>query len=564
VLICGSFYGIIKNANNRLPLYRKEPILKRQQANNAALYCRLSRDDGNDAESNSIGTQRAMLQRYAKEHGFLVYDEYVDDGWSGTQFDRPELKRMIADIEDGKVGVILCKDLSRFGRNNALVAYYTEIVFPDNDVRFIAVNDAIDTAMGDSGGNAVMPFMSVVNEYYARDISKKVRSAKRTRALNGEHCAGRAPFGYLKDPNDGHKLIVDQETADVVRRIFQMAADGLGDYQICCRLANDKVKCPSALEYERTGKFAKYYDPAYPWDWSTHTVATILRNPMYLGHMRSHTHTTKSFKNPKTIQVPREEWIIVENTHEPLINQEVFDKVQMIVQIKKRANTASVDNIFQGLVYCADCNARLTLHASSGGGNNIYLVCHRYRHGTRHGENRLCTAHTTRFYDLQALTMKLIRDAIAATLDVDGFIKSMIDDDRGNDTAKRTLDRLKRRDGELKILIKRVFEQNALGKIDDGTFTELYSGYQSEQKDIVEKITALENQVATSRDKSANARLFAQAVAKYTDAKELTREMLLDLIDKIVVQEATGTRGSKRHQQVDIFFRFVGQLPENI
>lgn len=174
--------------------------MKKQKANTAAIYCRLSRDDGGDAESNSISTQKAMLQRYAKENGFTVYSEYVDDGWSGTQFDRPELKRMLSDIEDGKIGIILCKYLSRFGRNNALVAYYTETVFPDNYVRFIAVNDAIDTAMGDNGGNAVMPFMSVVNEYYARDISKKVRSAKRTRALNGEHCAGRTPFGYLKDP----------------------------------------------------------------------------------------------------------------------------------------------------------------------------------------------------------------------------------------------------------------------------------------------------------------------------------------------------------------------------
>ena len=176
--------------------------MKKQQANSAAIYCRLSRDDGGDAESNSIGTQRAMLQRYAKEHGFTVFDEYVDDGWSGTQFDRPELKRMLADIEDGKIGIVLCKDLSRFGRNNALVAYYTEVVFPDNDVRFIAVNDAIDTALGDSGGNAVMPFMSVVNEYYARDISKKVRSAIRTMALSGEHCSGSVPIGYLKDPDN--------------------------------------------------------------------------------------------------------------------------------------------------------------------------------------------------------------------------------------------------------------------------------------------------------------------------------------------------------------------------
>ncbi|MDR1706165.1 MAG: recombinase family protein [Clostridiales bacterium] len=534
----------------------------KQQANAAAIYCRLSRDDGNDAESNSIGTQRTMLQRYAKEHGFAVYDEYVDDGWSGTQFDRPDFKRMLSDIENGRIGIVLCKDLSRCGRNNALVAYYTEIVFPDNDVRFVAVNDAIDTAMGDSGGNAVMPFMSVVNEYYARDISKKVRSARRTRALNGEHCAGRTPLGYLKDPNDKHKLVIDEETADIVRSIFQMAADGLGNYQICYRLAQNKVKSPSAWEYERTGKFGKYYDPDYPWSWFSKTVVSILHNQMYLGHMRSHTQTTKSFKNHKIVAVPKEDWIIVENTHEPIVSQELFDKVQSITKIKKRANTANVENVFQGLAYCADCNAKLTLQTSSGGGHVIYLMCHRYRHGTRSGGNRLCTSHTTRFEDLKALTMTLIRSAVAATLDVEGFVKAMTEEENQNDSSKRTLDRLKRRDGELKILIKRVFEQNALGKIDDGTFADLYNSYQSEQNDISAKIRDSEEKAALCKDKGANARLFAEAVSKYTDAEVLTREMVLDLVEKVVVHEPVGTRGPKRHQKVDIYFRFIGQLPE--
>jgi DNA invertase Pin-like site-specific DNA recombinase len=538
--------------------------MKKQQANMAAIYCRLSRDDGGDAESNSIGTQRTMLGRYAKEHGFAVYDEYIDDGWSGTQFDRPDFKRMLSDIEDGKIGTVICKDLSRFGRNNALVAYYTELVFPDNDVRFIAVNDAIDTAMGDSGGNAVMPFMSVVNEYYARDISKKVRSARRTRALNGEHCAGRTPLGYLKDPNDKHKLIVDEETADIVRRIFQMAADGLGNYQICYRLAADKVKCPSALEYERTGKFAKYYDPEYPWNWNTHTVTSILKNQMYLGHMRSHTQTTKSFKNHKIIGVPEDEWIIIENTHEPLISQEVFDKVQALTKVKKRVNKANIENVFQGVVYCADCGGRLTLHTNTGGGDNTYLVCNKYRHGTRSAEQRLCTPHTTRFYDLIDLVMQLIHAAVTASLDVEQFVRKMTEDDSHAITSKKTLDRLKKRDGELKILIKRAFEQNALGKIDDCTFSELYGNYQGEQKDITAKIREAEDAVVSFKDKGENARLFAATIAKYTEATELTREMVLDLIDRIVVYEATGTRGSKRHQDVDVYFRFIGRLPDNI
>ena len=254
-----------------------------------------------------------------------------------------------------------------------------------------------------------------------------------------------------------------------------MAADGLGNYQISYRLAGDKIKCPSAWEYERTGKFAKYYDPNYPWNWSARTVTSILKNPMYLGHMRSHTQTTKSFKNQKIIHVPQDEWIIVEDTHAPLVSQELFDKVQATIKIKKRSNTANIENVFQGLVYCADCNSKLTLHTNSGGGDGVYLVCHRYRHGARSGENRLCTSHTTRFYDLKELVATLVSAAVTATLDVDAFIKTMTEDDTHKGTSERSLDRLKRRDGELKILVKRVFEQNALGKIDDDTFTELYN-----------------------------------------------------------------------------------------
>ena len=536
--------------------------MNKQRNNTAAIYCRLSRDDGNDAESNSIGTQRDMLLRYAKERGFAVYSEYIDDGISGTTFDRSGFKRMIADIEDGKVGIVLCKDLSRFGRNNALVAYYTELVFPEADVRFIAVNDAIDTAMGDSGGNAVMPFMSVVNEYYARDISKKVRSARKTRALNGEHCSGRTPYGYLKDPSNKHRLVIDEETAPIVQRIFQMCADGLGVYQISSKLAQDKILTPSSLEYLRTGKFASYYDPDYPWDWKARTIAAILRNPMYLGHMVSHTQMSKSFKSKKVVCVPRDEWIIVEDKHAPLVSQEMFDKVQTIVKIKKRENKQNIPNMFAGYVFCSDCGNKLNLHNNSGSGTRSYYMCNGYRRGTRTGENRLCTSHSTRREDIEALTLTLIRLAVSATLDVEKFVAALLVAHDKDDTEQKTLTRLKKRDSELKILTKRVFEQNALGKIDDNTFADLYGGYQTEQKELTAKIEEIERRKREVKNREESARQFAKEAAKYTDATILSRDMVTDLIDKIVVHQAEGKRSS-RNQTIDFYFRFIGRLPDN-
>ena len=532
----------------------------KQRNNSAAIYCRLSRDDGNDSESNSIATQRAMLQRYAKEQGFVVFSEYIDDGISGTTFERDGFRRMISDIEDGKIGIVICKDLSRFGRNNALVAYYTELVFPEADVRFIAVNDCIDTALGDSGGNAIMPFMSVVNEYYARDISKKVRSAKKTRALNGEHCAGRAPYGYIKDPNNRRRLIIDEETAPTVRRIFEMCASGMGNYKIAYQLANDKVLTPSELEYRRTGNYGCYCDPDFPWDWKARTVYAILKNPMYLGHMVSLRSKSKSFKSKKNVAVPKEEWVTVENTHAAIISQELFDKVQTISETKKRTNKLDLPNKFAGLIFCHDCERKLSLHLSNG--RNLYYVCGGYRRGSRAGEHRLCTPHTTKLLELEELTLTLIQMAVKATLDVDKFVERLLSTVEKDDSEQKTLARLKRRDAELKILTKRVFEQNALGKIDDDTFANLYGGYNEEQKDLDAKIDTLERRLSEVKSREARARQFAEAVAKYTGATELTQEMVTDLIEKVMAHEPVGTKMQNRSQTIDIYFRFIGQLPD--
>jgi DNA invertase Pin-like site-specific DNA recombinase len=525
----------------------------------AALYCRLSRDDGGDAESNSIATQRMMLQRYAKEHGFTIQDEYIDDGFSGTNFQRPNFQRLIADIENGKIGVVLCKDLSRLGRNNALVAYYTEMFFPDNDVRFVAINDAIDTSQGD---NEIMPFKSVINEYYARDISKKVRSAKRTRAQNGEHHCGRAPYGYMKSPADKHKLVINEETAQIVRWMFEMASEGLSIYSIATRLYKTKIITPSAYVFQQTGGFQSKVYADCPHAWHAQSVKSILSSQIYIGNMVNHRQTTKSFKNRKVFNVPKDEWIIVEHTHEPIVSAEQFEKVQRLLSIKKRENIRHGTNMFAGLLFCADCGRHLYYQSSmrirgGGGGFN----CDTYRHHTRVGADRRCSSHSIGYNALRDAVLANINDVIRGSINQDECLERMAanqNDDASDD--RKALERLKYRDNELKLLIKRVFEQNTLGRISDDTFSELYAAYQTEQKEVRAKIEELETKLTEWKNESGQADRFIEAIKRYTEITRLTREVLVDFTEKIVVYEAMGNHRKGRQQTVDIYYRFVGQL----
>ena len=434
----------------------------KQKSNNAALYCRLSRDDGVDAESNSIQSQRSMLRRYAGEQGFTAWEEYIDDGHSGTSFDRPSFKRMIEDVEAGRVGIVICKDLSRLGRNNALVAYYTEIHFIEHNVRFIALNDGIDSAVGD---NEIMAFKSVINEYYARDISKKVRSAKRARALNGEHLSGKAPYGYIKNPKDRHKLIIDHEATPTVKQIFQMCADGHSIYAICKQLFEQRVLVPSALEFQRTGKMGHYFDHEQPWDWRYRTIDCILRNQVYLGYMVNHRQTTKSFKNHAIVRLPQEEWIVVPNMHEALISEELFEKAQRALAVKERSNKRLDKNIFAGLLKCADCGRSLTyssakeMRGGEGGFN-----CGGYRHSYRMKEHERCTAHNTAYKGLREAVLINLNYVLAAIYDQADFLERV---DRGcSDTSEdysRTIIKLRQRNRQLSIFTRRIFD--FVGKI---------------------------------------------------------------------------------------------------
>jgi DNA invertase Pin-like site-specific DNA recombinase len=526
----------------------------RPQQGMAAMYLRLSRDDGSDVESNSIGNQRSILQRYAQENRFPSVQEYIDDGISGTTFERPGFKRMIADIEEGRITIVLCKDLSRLGRNNAMVAFYTEIFFIEKRVRFIAVNDQIDTHMGD---NEIMPFKSVINEFYARDISKKVKSAFKAQAQRGNYTGTVPPYGYRKNPENKYHLIPNPDTAPVVKRIYDMVASGIGTWKIANALAADGILIPSAYNTQVLGVKRMQYR-GMETDWRDQTVAQIIRNQVYLGHMVSQKSTTLSFKNQTKVRLPENEHVYILNTHEPLVDQDTFDIAQKVFSIKKRGNRYDFDNIFVGLLKCSDCGSNLALAFPSNDTKHFSYMCNQYRQ-----KYKQCTTHHIRYNDLYQLVLEGIQDK-------QQFVKAHEEElalyaqrlaDQGADIelkqARFVLDRSQKRHGELDILIQTLFEQVALGTIPQERYKTMSAVYEDEQKAVSVKIAELESQITETRGNTQNIFRFFDLVRKHSEITVLTAEILYALIDSVVVYQAEGIRKG-RTQKVVINYRFLG------
>ena len=539
-------------------LFGKEFELTKQQQNLAALYYRLSRDDGGDAESNSIQTQRMMLQRYAHENGFTVYGEYIDDGISGVTFERDGFQRMIADIEEGKVGTVICKDLSRLGRNNAMVAYYTEIVFPDYDVRFIAINDGIDS---DKGENEIMGFKSIINEFYARDISKKIKSSKHTRALAGEFTAYLAPLGYRKDPDDKHRLLVEEEGAAIVKYIFRLAVDeGLGTWQIASRLNAEHIPTPRE-HFNGTGKdYFANYDPKYAPVWCASTVRSIIRNRVYLGEVVNGKSTTKSFKHKKRLTVPAEQHICVPNMHPALVTERDFDLAQTIMKQRYRTNKGNQENFFVGILHCVDCGSRMSFTPAPDTKFGGYFICNKYRYRAK-GQTHLCTVHYLPLdYVTDAVIVAIQRQArLANERELTAYAEELAGakSDTLAKQAQRELGKLSHRRDELDVIIRRLVEQNALGLITDERLLALSQGYEEEQAALKARIAELQIQITEKRSQIANAEKFLTIVRRYTQVETLDRAILNELIERIDVHTGEGKR-DKRRQLIEIHWRFIG------
>ena len=525
-----------------------------QQQNRTAVYCRLSHDDG-DGESMSIGNQREMLVRYCKDNGLPVVDIYIDDGFSGTNFERPAFQRMIQDVEDGKIDVVLVKDQSRLGREHLKTGYYIEIFFAEHNVRFIAVNDNVDT---DKGDNDFMGFRNMINELYAKDISKKIRSSRKNLALKGAYTSPYAPYGYRKNPNNKHKLIPDENTAPVVKRMFQMALDGMNPYQIANVLEKEEVLTPRMYINKTCGGFENFVDKENPYAWFPITVANILRNRLYVGDSVGQKGSTKSFKSKKRILVPEEDWIIVKNTHEALVDRETFEIVSKMVKIKKRPTSKGERQIFHGLVKCADCGCGLSFSTVNNNGN--YTCCNYRNKGRRH-----CTAHFISYKSLYRVVEENLRKQMKPLQDSTAeFIEGITQNrekvlKQQSSKLLREQRQLKQRLDELQRICRKLYEDNALGKLTNEEYYQYSADYKKEQADVSQRLEELTALLSKQKTELENITKFAEVAKKYLDFTELTKPMLNELIDKIVVHEGDKSTG-KRTQKIDIYYRFIGLI----
>ena len=520
----------------------------KQQVRITALYCRLSRDD------ECIQTQKAMLERYAREQGFTNCQFFVDDGYSGTNYNRPDFQRLIGMVEEGKVAVIIVKDLSRLGRNYLQTGYYREVVFPEYDTRFIAINDNVDTCGKD---NEFAPFKEIMDEWYAKDCSRKVRSARRTKAANGEYTGPYPPYGYQKDSRDRHHLIPD-EHAPIVQRMFRLALEGQSVYHIAKALENDRILTPRAYIAQQYGKYESDEVAKHPYVWSSLTVQEILRNPIYLGKLVCLRRGSKSFKDKRIVDRPEDEWITVENTHEALVDQETYDTVQARLSVKQPATWANVENKFRGLMYCGECHNRLVY-------SNRYKGRFRCGRHQRFGDTH-CSGHYISRTQVETLLLGDIQThAHLAASDKKKYIELLTQlSERGVNSEKasyqKEVARCERRISELDAILKKLYEDRVFGVITDERYAAMSADYEAEQKKVKARLSELQNQLDAFTKRTRDARDFAALVEQYTDITELDEELLHTLIDKIVVHEKELDDDGVIVMKVDIYYRFIGKV----
>ena len=536
-----------------------------KQPYNTALYMRLSRDDESYGDSVSIETQRTILRRFAEENNLHVVGEYIDDGWSGTNFDRPNFQRMMQDVEAGKVNCIASKDLSRFGREHIMMDYYLEFVFPEKGIRYIAVSDNEDTEKGLSD---FVPFKNLFNEWFAKDTSRKVKNSLHAKFLAGERTFAYAPLGYKRDPDVKNRLVIDEETRWIVEKIFDLAFHGAGAAKITGILLDEQVPTPGWLNYTRYGTFANIYADAPEkkrYAWTVGQVKSIVKNETYIGNSVHGIQTNISYKNKKKIRKPPEEWLRIENTHEAIIPKEVFEQVQEQIASRRRKMKTATTQIFSGLVKCADCGWSMSYGTNSSNSKPFhYFVCTNYRHhGPRHCD---CTSHYIRYDTLYAYVLSRLQYWSAQSDMGEEHLKRQLlhANDREQQRMVKMRDaelkRAQKRQKELDRLFSKLYEDWAAERITEYNFKVLSEKYQTEQAEVLEKIERLQAELATERQTVVNIDQWIGLIRQYAHPEELTAEMLNALIEKIVVHEKTVGEDGEKEQTVDIYYRFVGKI----
>lgn len=527
----------------------------------AALYMRLSKDDEGSGESSSITNQRNLLAAYAKEHGYLIYSEYVDDGFSGTNFNRPAFKRMIQDIEDKKINLILTKDLSRLGRDYIQTGEYTEVYFPSKKVRYIAVNDGFDS---ESQYTDIAPFKNVVNEMYARDTSKKIRSAFSVKMRNGSYIGNFAPYGYRKDPNDKNHLIPDEPAAEVVRKIFTLAAEGTKPAEIARILNGRNILTPALY---RCSIHPQLCTDNYSQrkEWTAAAITKLLRNIVYLGHMAQGKTTKVSFKSKLTLRNTRQDWIVVENTHEPIVSGELFEMAQKRMKSRTCEKKGQFCNIFSGIAKCAHCGRNMSAVGTRRKGSPANLACGGYKlHGGKE-----CSNHFIDYNVLYDIVLQEVRDQANLTpTERDALYQELCTqleaemDDQGR---KSELGKLRAENEKLDRIIEQLYDDNLNGKISEDRFYKLLQKYEKQGEELQRKINALDipddKEQESQKLKESFERL-SRLLDRYEEIRELDADLLFELIDRIEIGQGwyeKTEQGRLKHQEIRIYFRFLTQ-----
>lgn len=528
----------------------------KQQDKITALYCRLSRDDEYNGDSMSIQNQKELLLKYANDNGYYNTEFFVDDGYTGTNFDRPDFKRLIEAVEDGKIGTVIVKDLSRFGREYLQTGFYTEMYLPDNDVRFIAINDSVDSDMGD---NDFAPFRNIINEWYAKDCSKKIRAVMKMKAQRGDCLTGMAPYGYMKDPDDKTKLI-PSDRADYVKMMYRMAIEGCSCGEIATKMRSMNLPIPKADNYIRNGleNCASY--PKYPYYWLKATVKSILLNPVYTGKTVALRYTNKSYKNKKRIERPEDEWVVTDNTHEALVSQEDYDTVYKRLSVKTRDKVTNPDNIFRGLVMCPDCGK---VHGfSKRYDNRNSKGAYRCQTAIRYGKE-YCSSHYITFEQLYDVVLSYVQ--CHATLfeeNSDNYIDILSKASETDKIKERTAlikeqDKAKKRIGELDTLLQKIYEDMVFGIISKERYMSMSENMENELSVLKARSNEISAALQENDNNRTNAEKFAELIEDYIGITELDYELVHTLIEKIYIHERENING-KAVVKVDIYYRFIG------
>ena len=505
-----------------------------------ALYIRLSKEDETEGPSQSVTNQKSLLEEFVKEHRLAVYDTYIDDGWSGTSFDRPAFQRLIADIEAKKVNMVITKDLSRLGRDYIMTGHYMERYFPENRVRYISLLDGIDTGV-ESTANDITPFRAIMNDMYAKDISKKIKSVKRDKQRKGQFIGGKPMYGYQMHPTEKNKIVIDEEVAPIVRRIFAMALDGMSCRKIATTLNEEGIPTPATYANLPVGNPGPYTGL-----WSSERISDMLQNETYIGNMVQGRMVKISYKSKKCLRQPRENWVVVENTHEPLIDKETFQKVRMLVESRKRTRSRTYDFLLKGLIFCHECGYPLATinRPPVSGEDRLFFVCRTYQRFTKAG---VCTCHSIKEQTVNEAVLTKVRQVCQAYLNPDELLpiaRQAVEDAQKADSAEAEIQSLQNKIDTMTANLDKMYMDRLAGILSDSDFQRIYLKVKSDRGQLEEKLKTLKEQQQAPIKTEDQAKGLVQ---RFLDTADTNRELLVSLIERIELSE---------EKEIYIKFRF--------